>query len=168
MRHPISLVPSTNPTHRHATRLLTMVHELHKAGYQRIRFSSGMASSGLHWRCAITHAGNMTSDGLHVRSSRDSEEVAAYSSSSGDRYFRWPDAPGRSARELGVLFLDRFPAIVRKGFGRDWPYAGWLTEILGRAERDDPSGFPVFFADYPLDPDPADHPPPAAADTTPE
>jgi hypothetical protein len=158
-RPSVSLSPSSDPHRRHATRLLTMVHELHKAGYQRVRFSSGMAPSGVHWRCSITHAGNMTHDGLRIDASRAGAEVAHYSTGSGDRYFGWPDAPGRSARELGNMFLDRFPVIAREGTGRDWAYAGWLTEILGRAERGELSGFPVFFADYPLDPEPADLPP---------
>lgn len=160
MSHPIiSLSPSSDPSRRHATRLLTMVHELHKAGYQRIRFSSGMAPSGMCWRCSITDAGNMTRDGLRIDAS-SGDEVAHYSTGSADGYFRWPDAPGRSARELGVMFVDRFPVIAQKGTGRDWAYAGWLTEILGRAERDEPSGFPVFFADYPVDLTQTDLPPP--------
>lgn len=136
-----------------------MVHELHKAGYQRIRFSSGMAPSGIYWRCSITYAENMTADGLRIQDFYVREGVAVYSTSSGDHYFGWMDSPGRSARELGLLFLDRFPVIAGKGLGRDWAYAGWLTEVLGRAERDEPSGFPVFFADYPLDLDLADLPP---------
>ena len=156
----ISLSPSSVPSRRHATRLLTMIHELHKAGYQRIRFSSGMAPSGMHWRCSITHTSNMTCDGLHIDGANTGDEVAHYSTASANRYFQWHDAPGRSARELGVMFLERFPIIGREGFGRDWAYAGWLTEMLGRAERDEPSGFPVFFADYPLDLIPADLPPP--------
>lgn len=134
-----------------------MVHELHKAGYQRIRFISGMAPSGVHWRCSITHAGNITADGLRLREPGDPSLVASYSTGAGDRYFDWPDAPGRSARELGMMFLERFPHVAEKGTGRDWAYAGWLTEMLGRAERD--HGLPVFFADYPLDPSPADLPP---------
>ena len=158
----ISLSPSSDPNRRHATRLLTMVHELHKAGYQHIRLSSGMAPSGLYWRCSITYAANMTRDGLHIDASRAGDDVAHYSTGSGDCYFRWPDAPGRSARELGNMFLDRFPIIGREGFGRDWAYAGWLTEILGRAEREEPSGFPVFFADYPLDLKSIDLPPPCS------
>lgn len=70
-----------------------MVHELHKAGYQRIRFSSGMAPSGLYWGCSITHVGNMTPDGLRIQDPCIHEELAAYSTSSGDCYFRWTDAP---------------------------------------------------------------------------
>ncbi|MDO9352057.1 MAG: hypothetical protein Q7T55_00085 [Solirubrobacteraceae bacterium] len=139
-----------------------MVHELHKAGYQRIRFSSGMAPSGAYWRCHITYAGNMTPNGMFVNSSHAEQDVANYSTGSGNRYFGWPDAAGRPARELGVMFVKRFSVIAREGLGRDWAYAGWLTEILGRAERDEPSGFPVFFADYPLDLDPFNLPPPIA------
>lgn len=162
----ISLSPSPDPNRRHATRLLTMIHELHKAGYQRIRFSSGMSPSGTHWRCSITHASNMTSDGLRIGASHAVDEVLHYSTASGDRYFDWPDAPGRSARELGIMLLDRLPLIAREGFGRDWAYAGWLTEMLGRAERDEISGFPVFFADYPLEPSIADLPPSVAGIAT--
>ncbi|GGE81801.1 hypothetical protein [Sphingomonas prati] len=156
----ISLKPSTNATYRAITRLLTMIHELHKAGYQRIRFRSGMAPSGLHWRCLITHADAMLADGMALADGHRPDEVAYYSTGSQDGYFGWTDVPGRSARELGVMFLDRFPMIAAKGQGRDWAYAGWLTEILGCAERDEKRGFPVWFADYPIEIVKADRPPP--------
>jgi S-DNA-T family DNA segregation ATPase FtsK/SpoIIIE len=32
-------------------------------------------------------------------------------------------------------FLTAFPAIAEKGAGLDWPYAGWLTDVLGYAEH---------------------------------
>ena len=38
--------------------------------------------------------------------------------------------------------------------------------MLGRTERDEPSGFPVFFADYSLNLEAADLPPPVAASAT--
>lgn len=41
MPAPISLVASTDPTVRRAVRLLRMVHELHKAGYQLLRICPG-------------------------------------------------------------------------------------------------------------------------------
>lgn len=153
-------VPPPSPTHQSAIRLLCIVHELHRAGYQHVRFSSGMAPSGMYWRCSITHAGNMSNDGLRIIDHASNEEVAPYSTGSQDRYFDWPEAPGRSAKELAALFAERFPRIVRMGTGRDWAYAGWLTEMIGRAERDGPSSLPVFFADYHLDIDPVWLPPP--------
>ncbi len=87
-----------------------MIHEFHKAGYQRIRFSSGIAPSGMHWRCSITHASNMKCDGLRIDGANTGDEVAHYSTASGDCYFQWHDAPGQSARELGVTFL----VLIRK------------------------------------------------------
>jgi hypothetical protein len=53
-----------------------------------------------------------------------------------------------TARLLADRFLGTFPAIAARGAGRDWAYAGWLTEVLGRAEH---GRFVYFRADYPLD-----------------
>jgi len=145
---PISLKPSGVPAIRHATRLLSMVHELHKASYQRIRFCSGMSPSGVHWRCLITHAGNIADDHVSLREHGDARIVARYSSGAGDRYFDWADAPGCSAKELASRFVDRFPLIAQFGDGLDWAYAGWLTDMLGKAELT--GSLPVFFADYPI------------------
>ncbi|SDV50613.1 hypothetical protein [Chitinasiproducens palmae] len=139
-----------DPTVRACVRLLGMVHELHKAGYQRLRISPGMAPSGVHWRCTITHAGNVMTDGYTPVSS-EAGQVVRYSSASGDAYFGWHDAAGRTARELATCFIERFPALARASAGRDWRYAGWLTEMLGRAEQGRPADLPVLFADYPLD-----------------
>lgn len=159
MARPISLQPAKNSVLRHATRLLSMIHELHKAGYQRVRFSAGMSPSGMHWRCTITHADNMTVDSLSVRNHELAEEVAHYSTSSGNQYFGWTDTIHCSARELAVKFIKRYPVIARKGDGRDWRYAGWLTDTLGRAEQEIAGSLPIFFADYDLDLDPEWLPP---------
>lgn len=152
----ISLKPSTTPAVRNATRLLTMVHELHKAGYQRVRISPGLAPSGLYWRCSIAPADAMEASGCRIAHDADPDLVASYTSGSEDRYFDWPDARAKSGRELAALFLQRFPRIAEAGTGRDWAYAGWLTEALGRAEL---GRLPVFFADYPLTFEEGDLPP---------
>ncbi len=165
MIQPTAPVSVTSPAHQSAIRLLCMVHELHRAGYQHVRFSSGMAPNGMQWRCSITHAGNMSDDGLRVVDYLLNGDVASYSTGSQDRYFDWPDVPGRSSKELATLFVERFPRIVQIGKGRDWAYAGWLTEVIGRAERGGSSSLPVFFADYPLDIDPIHMPPPVRTRT---
>jgi hypothetical protein len=41
------------PHIRHAVRVLVMVGELHKLGYQRLRVMPHMAPSGTYWRCTI-------------------------------------------------------------------------------------------------------------------
>ena len=142
---PISLKPAEGVL-RDAGRLIAMVHELHKAGHQRIRILPSMAPSGMHWRCRISDAGNFTSDGLELRSG-EPDRVAICTSSDGARYFGWEDGRTLTARLLARRFLKAFPAIAIHGAGRDWAYAGWLTDVLGRAEH---GSFVRFYADYPL------------------
>ena len=128
-----------------------MVHELHKAGYQRLRVSPGLSPSGVHWRCSITCACNVRPDGFTVIDCTDAGGLfAAYTSASAG-YFDWPDSPPLSAREMAVRFLAAFPRLAERGAGRDWAYAGWLTEMLGVIEQGDTRRYPKFFADYPLD-----------------
>ena len=68
-------------------------------------------------------------------------------SGDGARYFGWEDGPALTARVLAKRFLAAFPAIAGRGAGRDWAYAGWLTDVLGRAEH---GSFVRFYADYPI------------------
>ncbi|KXV06423.1 hypothetical protein CR51_11930 [Caballeronia megalochromosomata] len=63
---PVSHEAAQQPALRRAVRLLAAVHELHKAGYQRLRISAGMAPSGMHWRCYLTSADNIREDGIAV------------------------------------------------------------------------------------------------------
>lgn len=155
---PVSLRPPKEAALRDAGRLIAMVHELHKAGYQRIRMLPTMAPTGLHWRCTITPADNLGADGLSVRDGAEGL-IARYTSGQGNHYFDWPGADRMTARQLADRFLSNFPLIAARGAGRDWPYAGWLTDVLGRAEHGD---FLVFAADYPLDEEELRewHPPP--------
>jgi hypothetical protein len=126
-------------THR-AQRVLVMVHELHKAGYQRLRINPGLAPSGVYWRCIIypKPEGGM---GSEVRET----PVARYSTGMGNRYFGWEDAQTDTAAELAAKFLGRFSTLARLGVGRDWAYAGWYVEMLSFAER---GHLPIAYADW--------------------
>ena len=145
---PVSLKPPAEKPLRDAARLIAMVHELHKAGYQRIRICPTMAPSGLHWRCTLTYAANVAEDGWSILDAGEGR-VARYTSGQGARYFDWAGTDSMTARQLACSFLEAFPLIATQGAGRDWPYAGWLTDLLGHAEH---GKFVVFAADYPLDP----------------
>jgi hypothetical protein len=147
---PVSMKPPAESALRDAGRVIAMVHELHKAGYQRIRILPYMAPSGLYWRCQIADAGSFAPNGLSLASSAGPERVAHYSSAEATAYFGWADGASLTARAMARRFLTAFPAIASHGAGRDWAYAGWLADILGRAEH---GSFVIFFADYPLDPD---------------
>jgi len=137
-RAQISQAPPEDPSVRRCVRVLSMVHELHKAGYQRLRVLPFLSPSGAYWRAWITSADNVAADG-YTLIDWDSEDrgqtVAKYTSGQDAEYFGWKDAAGLDARQLAQLFLDRFPAICARSVGLDWAYAGWLTDVLGHAER---------------------------------
>lgn len=150
----ISQSPSTDALVRHATRVIAMVHELHKAGYQRIRMLPYLAPSGCYWRCAITFADNIADDGFNiVDEDYDRRLVAPYTTGDENRYFGWNGAATMSARELAARFIQEFPLIAERGAGRDWMYAGWVTDVLGRAEQGRQEDLLFLLADFDLDGD---------------
>jgi hypothetical protein len=143
LRHP-------DPAIRRSQRVLLMVHELHKRGYQRLRIMPGMSPSGAYWRCNVTPVSNILRS--HGAMSRDFERLSAnYTSGMEDAYFGWEDARGVAARALADKFLSRFPEIAGAGSGRDWEYVGWYVEMLGVAER---GHLPISYADWYDTPDP--------------
>lgn len=146
--------PHADAMLRRSTRLVQMVHELHKAGYQRIRAIPHESPSGGHWRLNITFSGNVGQDGLTLVDEDLDQRglVARHTSADGPSWLGWTDAADLNARELAVLFLERYPTIAERGRGRDWLYSGWLTDFLGRMENADELGLLIFSADYPLDP----------------
>jgi hypothetical protein len=153
----ISEAPSSDPIWRRCTRVLAMVHELHKAGYQRIRILPFMSGSGCYWRGWITSSDNVQPDGYNLIDWDDDgtgRTVAKYTSGQDNEFFGWTDAKALSARQLAALFVERFPTIAERGQGCDWAYAGWLTDVLGFAELGVGRGGLVNLInhDFPMDP----------------
>ncbi len=131
-------------THRHACSVLLMVAELHRMGYQRLRIGPGMSPSGLHWRCAVTHVGNINSaHGALVVD--DSPDVATYSSGAGSNFFGWDDAAGDGPEDLARKFVERFPVIARLGRGDDEDYAQWYDQVVVIAQAGD---LPYAYSDW--------------------
>lgn len=127
---------------RRAQRVLSMVHELHKLGLQRLRIAPFMAPSGGAWRCAIVpRSGTAVRHGALVAGDPPS---ALYSSGQDNEYFGWRDARRDTARELAAKFLERFPHVAQHGAGEDWAYAGWYVQMLGHAEA---GMIPMVFGD---------------------
>ncbi|MBA5640256.1 hypothetical protein H3H37_24630 [Duganella sp. LX20W] len=130
---------------RRAHRVIRMVAELHRMGYQRLRIMPFAHPNA--WRLVIGSS-EIFSDrnGAFIRF--DSwDGVAIYSSAGGgDSYFEWGDAKTDNARQLAEKFVERFPELVEKGAGRDWGYAGWLAELVGRLEGSDI--VPVTYWEY--------------------
>lgn len=137
----VSLSQPADQMIRRCVRVLAMVHELHKAGFQKLRIFPQVSGSGGYWRCVILGSDLVQDDGFtphddiaSVSSLAEEHLVARYTSASGADYFGWRDAGSVDARHLASLFLERFPHIQHASLGRDWAYAGWLTDVLGRAE----------------------------------
>ncbi|MGF6288301.1 hypothetical protein [Paraburkholderia youngii] len=119
--YPVS--PSRDPGREPCIRVLSMVAELHKAGYQRLRIAAGISGNGFYWRCMVTPSDNVSSNGWEpINWGRD---VAVYTSADEDQYFAWTDTHGKTARQLAACFIERFPGLARRAIGRDRAYAGW-------------------------------------------
>lgn len=148
-------VPSTALVRR-AIRVLRMVNELHKAGYQRLRVLPYANGSGTAWRAEITYVDNVGDDGFSTidHDLDESGKVARYSTAQGNQYFGWTDAVTADARGLARLFQMRFPHLCNLGQGLDWAYAGWLVDVIGWAEHcADESGLICLLSPGEVDPE---------------
>ena len=119
---------SNDPATRRFQRVLRMVAELHKHGYQRLRIVPRSAGRGIGIAPRTWITGGTLAEG-HDR------QAAWYSIADTNRYFGWTDAAEDDARALAAKFVSRFPHLVEAARGRDWQYAGWYAEMLGWAER---------------------------------
>lgn len=115
-----------------------MVSELHRMGYQRLRLMPYLHPNA--WRLAVAPKELFSdSNGAFVPHEKlGDSSVAIYSAAGGgDGYFDWIDARGDDARALAEKFIARFPVIAERGKGRDWAYAGWVSELVGFLEQGD-------------------------------
>jgi hypothetical protein len=140
---------------RRSVRVLAMVGELHKRGFQRLRVMPYMAPSGLAWRCAIGSADHFCQNhgAMLLKECSfvdfDSQQqttalIAHYSSGQENHYFGWNDSERDTARSLADKFVNRFSRVIEGSGGWDYPYAGWFLRLLGLAE----AGWVAFaFAD---------------------
>lgn len=126
---------------RRATRVLSMVHELHKAGYQGIRVCCGITDRKTDWQCHIFSAENTAPNGW---APANVERAIKYTPQGDDAYFGWKDSSKNTARQLAAKLLSHNSEIAREGAAEDWAYAGWLSYTLGLAEH---GQLPVFYGE---------------------
>ena len=128
-----------DPTMRLAQRVLLMVHELHKQGYQLLRIAPGMSPSGT----PVTPRHNtLRSNGAMAA---NFQSTIKYSSADSNKYFGWTDAATDTARQLAEKFKERFPEELECCEGQDWEYCGWFVQVLGMADR---LAFPAAYYDF--------------------
>jgi hypothetical protein len=127
-----------------AVRLVKMMVELHRRGYQELRIFP-YEYHGISWRLCIAPREYFSPiNGAFARGFGDLS--ATYSSASKMNYFEWTDAKNSDAEQLATLFMQRFPRICESAFGRDWQYAGWLSELSGHMSRT--KEIPFVMAEY--------------------
>ena len=120
------------PQIRRSLRVIRMVSEMHRMGYQWARF---MPHMHLSYRVWIAPAEAFSSiNPAFIRGGF--EPSIQYYSASDNEYFHWTDARNDTARQLAEKFIVRFPDIAARCRGRDWAYAGWLAELLGVLEEE--------------------------------
>jgi len=129
-------------------RLLYMVAELHRMGYERARIVPGIAPSGVFWRFSVTPASNTRPE--HGALMQDFDRGAHYSSGAGTEYYGWTDASDDSPVELAAKFVERFPEIAAETRGGDPEYVRWYREMLVATE---PDGLVCAYADWPYSED---------------
>ena len=116
--------------------LMKILHELHKLGYQKLRWMSYMASSGLSLRCHIT-----TQD--HICANR---EIVF----SGDPNEIWCTSigamtTGEDIMPLVKTFMNENPRLLEIGKGYDPEYVEWFNKLLSFAAE---GQTPVFYGEY--------------------
>ena len=121
-------------------RILLMVRELHRRGYERLRVAPSLFASG-RWTCCVTPVTNISwFNGVWEC---DFKVGAHYSSGQGAHCFDWTDAADDTPEQLATKFIERFPDLSEQGRGRDEAYADWYSEMLTATE---PAGL-VFAED---------------------
>jgi hypothetical protein len=118
-------------------RLLSLVAELHRRGYERLRVNVGMAPSGLYWRCSYYAVGATRYQGA----------VPRYTTGNGLEIFGWADAHHDDPPALAAKFLERFPELAAAAYGSDPAYVAWFAEMLRLTE---PDRLPITYADWEL------------------
>lgn len=129
---------------RRGQRVIRMVSELHRLGFQKLRFQPVFSRQS--WRIELDSSDRFSPSNGAWMMQGASPLTVRYSSADADGYFDWPDVRTATARQLADRFIVRFPKICTLTRGRDWAYAGWTNELLGVLERD--SALPFIAAPF--------------------
>ena len=137
---PEELTQATN-----ARRLLLMVAELHKLGYEGLRATPFLSPSGCYWHCAIVPASlTRRTHGARLAENVDNETLPRYSSGDEDNYFGWANMKPKSPLILAKRHVVEFPKFAEQGRHADPAYIRWFTDML---EATAPNGVIYAFAD---------------------
>ena len=130
---------------KNARRLLLMVAELHKLGFESLRATPYLSPSGCNWRCCIVPASlTRPTHGARLADNVVYEALPRYSSADGDNYFGWANMKPKTPLILARRFIVEFPKFAEQGKQPDPAYARWFSDML---EATAPDGVIYAFAD---------------------
>jgi hypothetical protein len=89
------------PPEAHGRRVLLMVRELHRLGYERLRIAPGLSASGGAWRCDVVPAAETCREKRRPHAT-GTVGAAHYSTGMGATYFGWADAERDLAAQLAA------------------------------------------------------------------
>lgn len=131
---------------RRGQRLIRMVSELHRLGFQRLRIMPYEAEQGCRLLFGPVDGFSSLNGAYWARTLAIGGCDHIIVGPSDWPPFGWIDANTDNARQLADKFILRFPDLCAESLGRDWHYAGWLSELLGVLEATD--ALPVTMLDY--------------------
>jgi hypothetical protein len=122
---------------RVSIRVISMLAELHKVGFQRLRGMPYMSASGCYWRFQIGPTSIFYRNHGAWASDSDSTASVTFSSSTAETgsFFGWAGSAHDSARNLAAKFVERLPHIAELRTGWDYACAGWFQRLLSLAEK---------------------------------
>lgn len=136
-------------------RLMDMVRELHKAGYQRLYLYSWPQPSGLHWRWHLFAS---------TRNWMQRPWREGWYGSGRDYIFNpvmgWGDMPGATTHELIEALAKFDPEGLAQALGRDEDHTKWFADVCNallpgymyslNGKQDEESIFPEFIPIHPV------------------
>lgn len=108
-----------------AYELMQILHELHKMGYQKLRWMSYMAPTGCNLRCHITTQDNICVN-QEICWSKDGEVFASSVNNM---------TTGEDILPFVKVFMDENPRLLEIGKGEDSDYAEWFDKVLSKASK---------------------------------
>ncbi len=112
------------PDHMPHGRLMAMVRELHKAGYQRLYLYSWPKPSGLHWRWHL-----FTGPRHWLQRSWREGWYGSGAEYNLNPTLGWGDAPGASTHDLLSALAMFDPQGLANALGRDEDHTAWFAKV---------------------------------------
>ena len=128
----------------YSRKILLMVEELHRKGYQKLRIVPAISPTGMSWRCAILPSTSISLKHGAQEADYNTKGIN-YSSSQGNFFYDRKNALNESPIRLAEMFIEYYPGVADAGYGPDWQYAGWFQYMLNLTS---PNNLPVAYAEY--------------------